>query len=61
MSLNPIFDATLADAPVNIWQASTIFPRPIEPSLEQSLTRIGHPDFRDWSFINGISMVRSAA
>lgn len=29
MSLTPIFDATLADAPRNIWQASHIFPQPI--------------------------------
>lgn len=29
MSLTPIFDATLADAPRNIWQASNIFPQPI--------------------------------
>lgn len=28
MSITPIFDAALADAPVNIWQASTIFPQP---------------------------------
>lgn len=28
MSITPIWDATLADAPVNIWQAANIFPQP---------------------------------
>lgn len=28
MSLTPIFDATLADHPTNIWEASSIFPQP---------------------------------
>lgn len=61
MSITPIFDATLADAPVNIWEASNIFPRPAgaPESLQQALIRIGHttvpplqPDYRDWKWIN---------
>jgi len=32
MSSTPIFDATLADAPVNIWQASSVFPIPADIS-----------------------------
>ena len=28
MSSTPIFDAVLADAPQNIWQASYVFPQP---------------------------------
>lgn len=61
MSSTPIFDATLADAPRNIWQASPIFPRPpAKETLEDSLRRIGHPrfatpplqpEFTDWSAI----------
>lgn len=66
MSITPIFDATLADAPVNIWQASNIFPRPDYASLWARLglpqegwasaTRtaklLGQPDYTDWSQIN---------
>jgi hypothetical protein len=38
----PVFDAVLADAPRNIWEASSIFPRYNPESLQQALVRIGH-------------------
>lgn len=57
----PIFDATLADAPVNIWQASNIFPQPIEQSPEivemLGLTEYAkqfpalQPAFTDWAAV----------
>lgn len=55
MSTTPVFDATLADAPVNIWQASAIFPRPGEPSLHspENWTPPLQPDFTDWRAIAG--------
>lgn len=65
MSTTPIFDATLADAPTNIWQASNVFPQPVvAETLRESLVRIGHPrfakggytglstDYTDWTAIN---------
>lgn len=60
MSLTPIFDAVLADAPVNIWEASAIFPRPVSkvftferPDLigwADSLLPL-QPDYTDWTVI----------
>lgn len=45
MSLTPIFDATLADAPRNIWQASNIFPRPDFAALWADLL----PEAPEWA------------
>jgi hypothetical protein len=51
MSITPIFDATLADAPVNIWQASDIFPRPIgHISAETSCAAVS-----SWYFMPSLS------
>lgn len=44
MSLTPIFDATLADAPRKIWQASDIFPQPTIIS-ERALCDV------EWSYV----------
>lgn len=35
MSLNPIFDATLADAPADIFLASPVFPNPVVRAIEK--------------------------
>lgn len=68
MSLTPIFDATLADAPVNIWQASNIFPKPeiitrVNDAIEKlakatkpstpTITFWPQTDYKDWSHIHG--------
>ena len=44
MSLTPIFDAALADAPVGLWLVSDIFPWPDYASLWERL----HVDPKDW-------------
>lgn len=44
MSLTPIFDATLADAPQNIWEASPIFPRPTKAFTFERPDLIGWAD-----------------
>lgn len=43
MSLTPVFDAVLADSDPDIFLASKVFPQPVAESLQQALTRIGHP------------------
>lgn len=43
MSSTPIFDATLADAPADIFLASPIFPNPVTDSFTAALIRLGHP------------------
>lgn len=61
MSLTPIFDATLADAPRNIWEASGIFPQPIS-AIEEVRTLLSgswppplQPAFTDWTAIKNIT------
>lgn len=59
MSLTPIWDATLADAPRNIWEASAIFLRPTviaeKAICDAEWTYITvpplQPTFTDWTAI----------
>jgi hypothetical protein len=46
VSLTPIFDATLADAPRNIWQASNIFPY---PPFKVFIPKTAETEAIDWS------------
>lgn len=50
MSSTPIFDAALADAPRNIWQASNIFPQPVSNPWPEILTQ-GRFDFLTGAFV----------